>query len=335
MDMHNLSFFDENKIITNGKNVLDLEAQALSYLSKSLDDNFVKAVKTLYAPDSRVIVSGMGKSGHVGKKIAATMSSVGQPAFFVHPAEASHGDLGMITKNDKLLLISNNGESYELRSIIDYAKRFDIPIVSITSNPKSTLAKFSKVVLLLPKVAEACPMGLAPTTSTTMTIAMGDALAISILHMRDFNHTDFKMFHPGGNLGTQLALVRDYMHTQDKLPVINSENLMDECLIKMSYCGFGCVGVIDDQNNLIGIVTDGDLRRHMNHDLLKQKVKEIMTKNPITIFPDILMVEALSIMNDKSITSLFVIKKTEHADDIKKNPIGILHIHDCLRAGVA
>lgn len=325
-----LKHLDFDKIMESGKTVLRAEAEAISLLVNALDDNFIKAIKLLSNSDSRVIVSGMGKSGHVGKKIASTMASTGQPSFFVHPAEASHGDLGMITAQDKLLLLSNNGESQELRSIIDYGRRFSLPIVAITSKPQSTLARIADITLILPSVSEACPMGLAPTTSTIMTMALGDALAISMLAMRNFTPTDFKTFHPGGNLGKQLAIARDYMHVGNKLPLLPLGTTMDECLVKISAYGFGCMGIVDNHRSLRGVITDGDLRRHMHPNLLQDKVEQIMTEKSVTINPEMLMAEVLAIMNKKNITSLFVVKSKE-----EQKPIGILHIHDCLRAGVA
>lgn len=317
---------NSHKILDAGRNTITAESSALAQLAESLDENFVRAVEMLSKPNSRVIVSGMGKSGHIAKKIAATFASVGQPSFFVHPAEASHGDLGMITANDILLLLSHSGETQELKTMLDYSRRFHIPMVAITAKENSNLATIADITLCYPNVAEACPMGLAPTTSTTMMLALGDALAISTLHTRNFSPTDFRTFHPGGNLGKQLSRVRDFMHGGDRLPVVDKGMLMNECLIKISYFGFGCVAVINDSEEILGIITDGDLRRHMHAGLLNDKVEEVMTPSPISISPDILMAEALAIMQEKSITSLFVTTSNK--------PIGILHIHDCLRAGI-
>lgn len=315
-----------HKILEVGRNAISLESTALAQLAASLDDKFSKAVEMLSKPNSRIIVSGMGKSGHIAKKIAATLASVGQPSFFVHPAEASHGDLGMITTNDVLLLLSHSGETHELKTMLDFSRRFHIPLVAITSRANSNLATIADVTVCYPDVAEACPMGLAPTTSTTMMLALGDALAIATLCTRNFSPTDFRTFHPGGNLGKQLSRVRDFMHTGDRLPIVAEGTLMNECIIKISYFGFGCVAVVDDSDQLLGIITDGDLRRHMHGGLLNDKVEKVMTPSPIVITADILMAEALAIMQDKSITSLFVVSKDK--------PVGILHIHDCLRAGV-
>ncbi len=315
-----------HKILDAGRSTITLESTALAQLAESLDENFTRAVEMLSQPNSRVIVSGMGKSGHIAKKIAATFASVGQPAFFVHPAEASHGDLGMITVNDVLLLLSHSGETQELKTMLDYSRRFHIPLVAITAKENSNLATIADISLCYPNVAEACPMGLAPTTSTTMMLALGDALAIATLSTRDFSHTDFRTFHPGGNLGKQLSRVRDFMHSGDRLPIVPKGMLMNECLIKISYFGFGCVAVVNESEQMLGIITDGDLRRHMHAGLLNDSVELVMTAHPISISADILMAEALAIMQDKSITSLFVTSMNK--------PIGILHIHDCLRAGI-
>ncbi|MCE2716697.1 MAG: SIS domain-containing protein [Pseudomonadota bacterium] len=317
---------EAHKILTAGREAITAEAEALSYLSNSLDENFVTAVRLLSEKNNHIIVSGIGKSGHIARKIAATFSSVGQPAFFVHPAEASHGDLGMITPQDRLLLLSHSGETAELKSLLDYSRRFHIPLVAITAKENSNLASVADVTLCYPMVSEACPMGLAPTTSTTIMLALGDALAIATLRIRNFSPTDFRTFHPGGNLGKQLSRVGDFMHTGDRLPILAKGTLMNECLIKISYFGFGCIAIINNQGLLEGIITDGDLRRHMHEGLLTEKVEDVMNPNPIVISADILMAEALAIMQEKSITSLFI-----GAD---QKPIGLLHIHDCLRAGI-
>ena len=315
-----------HKILDAGRNTINIESTALAQLALTLDEKFVQGVELLSQPNARVIVSGIGKSGHIARKIAATFASVGQPAFFVHPAEASHGDLGMITQTDMLLLLSHSGETQELKTMLDYSRRFHIPLVAITAKENSNLATIADVVLCYPDVAEACPMGLAPTTSTTMMLALGDALAIATLNTRNFSPTDFRTFHPGGNLGKQLMRVRDFMHSGDHLPVVPCGMLMNECLIKISYFGFGCVAIVNESGEMLGIITDGDLRRHMHAGLLNDTVEVVMTPSPISISADILMAEALAIMQDKSITSLFVTALNK--------PIGILHIHDCLRAGI-
>ncbi len=315
-----------HKILEAGRQTIIAESEALSFLAASLDEKFTAAVELLATQNSRIIVSGIGKSGHVARKIAATLASVGQPAFFVHPAEASHGDLGMITPQDRLLLLSHSGETAELKSMLDYSRRFHIPLVAITAKENSNLASVADVTLCYPIVPEACPMGLAPTTSTAMMLALGDALAIATLHTRSFSPTDFRTFHPGGNLGKQLSRVRDFMHTGDRLPVVLKGTLMKECLIKMSYFGFGCVAIVDEDGLMSGVITDGDLRRHMHTELLNDAVETVMNPTPTMIAADILMAEALAIMQEKSITSLFI--------SAHNKPIGILHIHDCLRAGI-
>lgn len=324
--MSTLSEISTHKVLEAGRQTITAESEALSRLASSLDEKFIKAVKLLSEKNSHIIVSGIGKSGHIAKKVAATFSSVGQPAFFVHPAEASHGDLGMITPQDRLLLFSHSGETAELKSMLDYSRRFHIPLVAITAKETSNLASVADVALCYPAMPEACPMGLAPTTSTTIMLALGDALAIATLHTRSFSPTDFRTFHPGGNLGKQLSRVHDFMHTGDRLPIVPKGMLMQECLIKMSYFGFGCIGVVDNESHLIGVITDGDLRRHMHEGFLSEKAESVMNPNPIIISEDILMAEALAVMQDKSVTSLFI--------GVDQKPTGILHIHDCLRAGI-
>lgn len=309
------------------REVLAQESAGLSHLRESLDETFNQAVDLLARTKGRVVISGMGKSGHVGRKIASTLSSTGQPALFVHPAEASHGDLGMITRHDTLLFLSNSGETAEMTTLINYAQRFSIPSVAITARAKSTLAQMATVCLLLPSTAEACPMGLAPTTSTTMMVALGDALAIALLTDRGFSDQDFHQFHPGGNLGSQLKRVSQVMHGGDKLPLVHPEGIMSEVLLVMTAKGFGCVGVVDEQNRLMGVVTDGDLRRHMSPELLCLKAVQVMTPNPKTINPSVLMGEALALLNEKRITSLFVV-------DESRCVLGLIHIHDFLRAGI-
>jgi arabinose-5-phosphate isomerase len=315
--------------VVTAQRVLNNEANALLQLSASLAGPFDQAIQLLLKVKGRVIVSGMGKSGHVGRKIAATLASTGQPAYFVHPAEASHGDLGMITQDDMVVALSFSGETSELINILDYTKRFNIPLIAVTRADQSTLARYADVALFVPNIPEACPMGLAPTTSTTMMMALGDALAVALLEAREFSSTDFHIFHPGGSLGGRLRKVSDCMHRGDALPLVNETDLVSEALIEMSAKGFGCVGVLSIQQHLIGIITDGDLRRHMEPTLLQRSVTEIMTRNPSTLHEQSLMSEALACMNQKKITALFVV------DQIKQTPMGIIHVHDCLRAGVA
>jgi arabinose-5-phosphate isomerase len=320
----------ELPILDTARTALLTEVAGLQALTDSLGANFEEAIKMITALSGRVIISGMGKSAHVARKIAATFASTGQPAYFVHPGEASHGDLGMITPQDLVIALSYSGETQELNSLITYTRRFNIPLIAITGKETGTLAKVATIALLLPKVAEACPMGLAPTTSTTMMMALGDALAIALLCQRGFSSKDFQVFHPGGNLGHSLARVQERMHKGERLPLVGENVLMGDVLLEMSAKGFGCIGVINDGDLLVGIITDGDLRRHMNPDLLTQKAKEIMTPKPATILPDTLMAQALAFLNQKSITSLFVVESATYPS----KPCGIIHIHDFLRMGV-
>ncbi len=309
------------------RRVLSEEAQALHSLGEGLGDSFVKAVEALAGIDGRVIVSGMGKSGHVARKIAATLASTGTSAFFVHPAEASHGDLGMISGSDAVIALSNSGETPELSDLITYTRRFAIPLIAITRKPDSTLGSAADIPLILPSIPEACSLGLAPTTSTTMMIALGDALAISLLEFKGFKAEDFQVFHPGGQLGKRLLKVSDIMHNGDAIPLVSTLTPMSDALLVMTAKSFGCVGVIDAEGQLTGIITDGDLRRHLSGNLLQETAGRVMTKRPKTIAPSLLAVEALRIMNTSSITSLFVVDCSI--------PVGIVHMHDCLRSGVA
>src|SRR4051812_45102764 len=312
------------------RSVLYTEAAGLHALAVGLTAGFAHAVELLARTTGRVVVSGMGKSGHVARKIAATLASTGTPALFVHPAEASHGDLGMIVPGDALLALSNSGETVELADLVAHSRRFALPLVAITARPASALATEADVALALPPAVEACPMGLAPTTSTTMQMALGDALAVALLTRRGFTEADFHQFHPGGRLGTRLRRVRDLMHSGDAVPLAPPDTAMDRALLVMTEKRFGCLGVVNDAGRLIGIVTDGDLRRSMGPGLLSRQVGEIMTSSPRTIAPDALAVEALHAMNARGrpITTLFVV-------DQSGSPIGILHVHDLLRAGLA
>lgn len=314
--------------IATARRVLAIEAEALSALASGLGDEFVRAIGLLEAAPGRVVVTGMGKSGHVGRKIAATMASTGRTAFYVHPAEASHGDLGMITAADAVVALSNSGETSELGDIVAYTRRFDIPLIGITARAGSTLATAADVALVLPAIPEACPMGLAPTTSTTMMLALGDALAVTLLERKGFTAADFQVFHPGGKLGQRLLRVGDLMHGVGQLPLVRLDTVMAEVLLVMTAKSLGCAGVVDGTGALAGIVTDGDLRRHMRPDLLRLTAGEVMTRSPKTVGPNLLAAEALRIMNTKAITSLFVV-------DEALRPLGVLHVHDCLRAGVA
>lgn len=323
-----------NPDIAAARRVLLMEANGLAALAAGLNDTLSRAVDILHAVGaehghSRVIVSGMGKSGHVARKIAATMASTGTPAFFVHPAEASHGDLGMVTKGDALMALSNSGDVPELADLIAHAKRFGIPLIGITAKPRSALGQASDVLLTLPPVEEACPMGLAPTTSTTMMLALGDALAVALMERKGFTRDHYRVFHPGGRLGKQLIKARDLMHGGAEMPLVESGTRMREALLTMAGRSFGCIGITGAgrmKDKLVGIVTDGDLRRHIEGDLLSQKVEDVMTRSPMTIGPNVLAVEALREMNSRRITSLFVVDAGR--------PVGILHMHDCVRAGI-
>ena len=361
------------------RDVLTTEAAGLRALAAGLGASFTGAVDRLAGARGRIVVSGMGKSGHVARKIAATLASTGTPAMFVHPAEASHGDLGMIVAGDAVLALSNSGETTELADLVAHARRFGLPLVAITARPDSALARAADVALILPPAEEACPMGLAPTTSTTMQMALGDALAVALLTRRGFTAADFHRFHPGGKLGARLRRVRDLMHTGADVPLAPSDMPMDRALVLMTEKRFGCLGVVDPEGCLLGIVTDGDLRRAMGPDLLRRRVAEVMTRSPRTIGPDSLAAEALHAMNahERPVTALFVVAALEGRDgavapdgrdgpfapdgrdgpfapdgrdgpfapDGRDGPfapdgragavVGILHIHDLLRAGVA
>jgi arabinose-5-phosphate isomerase len=310
--------------------VLDAERAGLAELAATLNGDFSRAVAALAEVSGRVVVTGMGKSGHVARKIAATFASTGTPALFVHPAEASHGDLGMIMRGDAVLALSNSGETAELADLIEHTRRFGIQLLAITGRERSALALAADVVMMLPAAREACPMGLAPTTSTTMQLALGDALAVALLSRRGFSRSDFFTFHPGGKLGARLKRVRDLMHTGAALPVAPADLPMPQALLLMTGKGFGCLCVVDGGGQLAGIVTDGDLRRSMGPDLLQRCVADVMNPTPLTANPDMLAVEALRVMNERKrpITTLFVL-------DEARRPVGLLHVHDLLRAGVA
>jgi arabinose-5-phosphate isomerase len=319
---------DPDTLIATGRRVIALEAAGLRALADTLGPGFAEAVARLLAVRGRVIVSGMGKSGHVARKIAATLASTGTPALFVHPAEASHGDLGMITAEDVVLLLSNSGETPELAAIVDYTRRFAIPLIGVAGRAESTLLRQSDIALVLPPAPEACPVGLAPTTSTTMMLALGDALAVALMEHRAFTPEDFRGLHPGGRLGARLARVADLMHAGEEMPLTVPTAPMAEALLEMSRKGFGVVGVVGEHGELVGIVTDGDLRRHMA-GLLERSVEAVMTRAPRTIPTTALASEALGLMNARKITTLFAT-----APDTPGHPAGILHVHDCLRAGI-
>jgi arabinose-5-phosphate isomerase len=314
-----------------GKNVILTEKNALETLALHLDEHFTQALEIILHAKGRVIISGMGKSGHIGAKIAATFASTGTPAFFVHPAEASHGDLGMITKDDVVICMSNSGETSELSDLIAYTRRYHIPLIGIVAVKNSALGTSSDVALVIPKMPEACPNGLAPTTSTTMMLALGDALAVALMQMRGFTSDHFRQFHPGGKLGSKLLKVADLMHVMSDIPLVKDTDLMRHVLLEITSKSLGCTGVISDDGVLMGIITDGDLRRAMSgamsDDFLDKQACDVMSHNPQTISGDKLAIEAVALLEEKSITGLFVT-----GTDAK--PVGFLHIHDCLHAGV-
>ena len=320
-----------NAAVRSALRTLDAEGSGVAAIAASLQgplgSTFAAAVGLILEAKGRVIVTGLGKSGHVARKIAATFASTGTPAFFVHSAEASHGDLGMITADDVIVALSWSGEQPEMKNLITYAKRFRIALIAMTAEPGSTLSKAADVALTLPKAREACPHNLAPTTSSLMLLALGDALAIALLEGRGFTSMDFSVLHPGGKLGAMLKYVRDLMHAGDAVPLKPLGTPMSDALVEMSSKGFGCVGIVDGRGHIVGIVTDGDLRRHMRPDLMTALVDDVMTKNPKTIGRDLLASEALEMLNSAKITTLIV-------TDARK-AVGIVHLHDFLRAGVA
>jgi arabinose-5-phosphate isomerase len=311
--------------LDTARRVIRTEARALDALEQALDKNFDLAVDLMLTATGRVIVSGMGKSGHIGRKIAATLASTGTPAHFVHPAEASHGDLGMMAQGDVTLVLSNSGETPELADVIAYTRRFGIPLIGVASRPGSSLLMQSDVALVLPQAEEACGTGIVPTSSTTMTLALGDALAMALMEHRQFTPEHFREFHPGGKLGARLSRVEDLMHKGPELPLVAPDAPMSEVLIEISRKSFGVAGVTDPSGSLVGIITDGDLRRHME-GLLTRTAADVMTENPTSIAPTALAEQAVQIMNARKITCLFVTEGDR--------PIGLLHIHDCLRAGL-
>ena len=317
----------EHDDLAVARRVVAQESRALARLAETLSGRFADATALLAATQGRIVLSGMGKSGHIANKIAATFASTGAPSFFVHPAEASHGDLGMITDADVLLMLSNSGETPELADLVNYAKRFRIPLVAVVGKAPCTLADAATVALTLPDEPEAGTLGLAPTISTIMMLALGDALAVALLERKGLTAEDFGLYHPGGKLGRRLVRVADIMHAGDALPLVPADTTMAEALIVMTAKSLGCVGATDVDGALIGIVTDGDLRRHMDAHLLRRPVSEIMTHRPVTIHAGALGAEAVQTMNQRKITSLFVIDA--------ERPVGIVHIHDCLRAGLA
>jgi arabinose-5-phosphate isomerase len=320
-----------NRHVASALRTLDTEREGVAALAAAMCDglgpDFAAAVDTIRAARGRVIVTGMGKSGHVGRKIAATLASTGTPAFFVHAADASHGDLGMITSDDVMLALSWSGETEELKDLINYSRRFRIALIAVTASADSTLGKAADVVLALPETREACPHNLAPTTSSLMQLALGDALAVALLESKGFTAIDFGVFHPRGQLGAALKFVRDIMHAGSAVPLIERGAPMSEAIVEMSAKGFGCVAVTEHNGKLAGVITDGDLRRHMRVDLLAAPVDEVMTAAPKVVRPDQLASEALRLLNAAKITALFVVEA--------ERPVGVVHFHDLLRAGVA
>jgi arabinose-5-phosphate isomerase len=322
---------DRGEAVASATRTLQLETEGLNALkaalARELVDNVAEAVEILRNCRGRIIVTGIGKSGHVAQKTAATLSSTGTPSYFVHPSEASHGDLGMITREDAIVAFSWSGETMELGNIVSYSRRFAVPLIGVTSNPHSTLAEAAEIVLALPQAKEACPHGLAPTTSTVMQLALGDCLAIALLESKGFTARDFKTLHPGGQLGARLKFVGDLMHKGNRLPLASADSVMAEAIVIMTEKALGCLGVVDANGLLAGIITDGDLRRHMGDGLLGRHAHEIMTPAPKTVTPDLLASAALEAINASKITALFVVENGR--------PVGIIHIHDLLRAGVA
>jgi len=321
---------DSAALIRSALRTLETEGSGLAALSAaikgSLGEAFVAAVEKIRAASGRVIVTGMGKSGHIGRKIAATFASTGTPAYFVHPGEASHGDLGMISRDDVIVALSWSGETSELRDLIEYAKRFNVTLIALSANAKSTLANAADVLLLLPQATEACPLGLAPTTSTLIQLALGDALAVALFESRDFTALDFKALHPGGKLGASLTFVRDVMHKEKAMPLVRDGTRMTEAIVEMTSKGFGCVGIVDASHSLVGIITDGDLRRHMSDALLSRSVDDVMSKKPKTVRPDQFAGEALAFMDAVKVNALFVVEG--------QKPVGLVRVHDLLRIGV-
>jgi arabinose-5-phosphate isomerase len=317
--------------IDAGLRTLESEGGGIDALTAAMRNGlgapFAAAIERIRAAQGRVIVTGMGKSGHVGNKIASTFASTGTPALFVHPAEASHGDLGMITKSDVILALSWSGETAELKNLTDFSRRHNIGLIAMTASADSTLAKAADVVLTLPQAREACPHNLAPTTSALMQLALGDALAIALLESHGFTALDFGLLHPGGKLGALLKTVRDLMHSGERVPLKPLGTRMSDAILEMTTKGFGCVGIVDARGLLVGIITDGDLRRHMRNDLLDTRVDDVMTRGPKTVRPDQLISETLELLNSMKVTALFAVEGGK--------PVGVIHVHDLLRAGAA
>lgn len=315
-----------NSDLISAKHTIDKEIEALRVMESELDSTLTDALNLMQSASGRVILTGMGKSGHIAKKIAASLASTGTPSFFVHPAEASHGDLGMITADDVIIAISNSGESKELADILNYSKRFGIKLIAITKNPESSLGKAGDVVLKLPNNGEACPLGLAPTSSTTATLVLGDILTVAMIERNGFSKEQFNQRHPGGKLGSVLQKVSDLMHKGSEMPILPISAGMKETLLEMTSKRLGCVGFIDNSGDLVGILTDGDLRRCLSNDLLNKTAEAVMTRNPKVIAPQAMASEAVKIMHEKKITNLFAVDNGK--------PVGVIHIHDCLNCGI-
>ncbi len=314
---------NSRKIISSAKRTLTKELSSIKNLKSTFNNNFCKAVEIIYNTKGKIVITGVGKSAHIGNKISATLTSTGTPSYFIHATEASHGDLGSIKKEDCVVAISNSGETSELNNIIQFTKRFNIKLISITTNSKSILYKNSTVSILFKKPVEACPLNLAPTSSTTMSMIIGDCIAIALLELRGFKSNQFKSLHPGGNLGKDLKNLGEVMHTKKEIPIARVNEKMSKALLTMTKKSFGCIGVINDKKQIVGIITDGDLRRQLNSKFFGKKASEIMTKNPTLANKNMLVGEAINLMNTKKITSLFICDK--------KIPLGIVHIHDLLR----
>ena len=314
---------NNKKIINSANRTLTRELSSIKNLKSTFNNKFCDAVNIIYNTKGKIVITGVGKSAHIGNKISATLTSTGTPSYFVHATEASHGDLGSIKKDDCVVAISNSGETSELNNIIQFTRRFNIKLISITSNSKSKLCKNSTVSILYKKPIEACPLNLAPTSSTSMSMIIGDCIAIALLEIRGFKSTQFKSLHPGGNLGKDLKNLGEIMHTQKELPLAKVDDKMSKALLIMTKKSFGCIGVINKKKQIVGIITDGDLRRKLNSKFFGKDTSEIMTKNPTVADQSMLVGEAINLMNTKKITSLFVCDR--------KKPIGIVHIHDLLR----
>lgn len=319
----------DGSILAHGRAVVEMEARGLDSLAAVLDANFVAAVKALRDLEGRAIVSGLGKSGHVARKIAATLASTGTPAFFVHSAEAAHGDMGMISPRDVVVLISNSGETAELLPVIEHTKRLGIPMIGISSRTESTLIRCADIPLVLPNAAEACPIGVAPTTSTTMMLALGDALAMAVMQVRGFTHDDFRLLHPGGSIGLRLTKVSQFMHRGERLPLVSPDMPMSEVVMVMTSKSFGIAGVVDAAGALVGVITDGDLRRHLA-ELNTALAGTVMTRNPRVIDGNMLAGDALRYLNDQKVTALFVVE----ADDPTRAPAGLVTFHDFIQMGL-